>query len=220
MGRNFTRSLKEENSEIWDAILNHPFFRELGSFQLPKEKFKVFMEQDYQYLLGFIRSLGLLLAKSEEIKDIMEIEELIGINLKEIELHEGNYESLGCSKKDLRRSEPSLTTKSYISYLLSQGYGGTAFETLGVFLPCDWIFADVGKKLIEDAPEPSKELHRKYIRWIKKYASDEYRESVQDIRRKVDEKSKYAGESEKGKFRKNFTTGLKFEHAFLESVHY
>lgn len=215
MKNSFSRSLKETNIDLWNKILNHPFIKELGEFKLPKEKFKIFVEQDYQYLLGFIRCLGLFLSKSKQKKDIMEFRNLVEINVNEIESLEEIYDKLGYRKADLKSKEASLATISYRSFLLSQGQEGSKFETYGAILPCDWIFAEIGKKLKKDMPKESKYSHKIYQDWIESYASPEYQKDIKELRQKVDKKSEKASEREKRTFKENFKTALKYESSFF-----
>ncbi len=43
----FSETLKQENQDLWSAILAHPYVKELGSATLPKEKFTFYVKQDY-----------------------------------------------------------------------------------------------------------------------------------------------------------------------------
>lgn len=219
MNESFSQSLKRENEELWARVLNHPFVEEMGDLELPVKKFKTFIEQDYQYLLGFIRCLGLFLTKSESKENIAKFRDLAEINFKELNSLEISYESLGYSKENLESGEPLLATESYISYLLLQGYEGTKFELLGAILPCDWIFADIGRKLVAKAPNHTEDEKEVYLEWIEKYASEEYQNSIRELRTEVDEKHSEASDKERNNFRKNFATGLKFEYTFLESIY-
>lgn len=219
MKDDFTSDLKEDNITLWNEILEHPFFEELGNFELPVEKFAYFIEQDYRYLLGFVRCLGIFLSKSSSAEDVMEFEELVEINLNELESLERIYDELGRSKDELESTEPSLATNSYISFLLSQGYRGSRFETYGAILPCDWVFADIGVKLKEKMPEVTEDHHEIYKNWIEEYASEKYQKSVAELRRKVDEKASKAREEEKNTFRDNFETALKYEKSFFDSIY-
>lgn len=219
MVKSFSSAAKEENIGLWRKIIKHPFIEKLGKLELQREKFRTFIEQDYQYLLGFIRCLGLFLAKSKQKQKIMDFKNLVEINIEEIQALEKSYQKLGYSKDKLRSAKPFLATESYKSYILLQGYEGTKFEILGAILPCDWIFADIGKKLNKESPEPSKDYHHVYLNWITSYASKNYQKSIKNLRQEIDEKSKNAGKREKKNFRKNFETGLRFEHSFFNAVY-
>lgn len=219
MEEGFSSVVKQENIDLWNKTLNHPFFAEIGNFELPPKKFKTFVEQDYQYLLGFIKCLGLFLSKARQKQDIADFKQLIETNLEEMETLEFIYKKLGHSKIELESAETSLATNSYRSFLLSQGYEGSKFETYGAILPCDWIFAEIGKKLNEDIPKPSKEHHKIYQNWIENYASKTYQTSIKDFRKQVNEKAEKGGEKEIKRFRKNFKTGLKYEYFFVKSIY-
>ncbi len=129
-------------------------------------------------MLGFIRCLGISLSKSRRKDEIIEFKELVGINIRELKNLEKICENLGYPKTELKSSKPSLATKSYTSFLLSQSYMRSKFETYGAILPCDWIFAEIGEKLIVTMPEKSESYHGIYEAWIESYASKEYQEDV------------------------------------------
>ena len=67
----FSDVLKQENQDIWDAILAHPYVKELGSATLPKEKFTFYVKQDYQYLIDFGRCIGMAATKSVGLENVI-----------------------------------------------------------------------------------------------------------------------------------------------------
>lgn len=75
------------------------------------------------------------------------------------------------------------------------------------------------QKLVKETPNYAGDEQRVYLEWIENYASDEYQNSIRELRLEIDQKHAEASDRERNKFRKNFSTGLKFEYNFLESVY-
>ncbi|MCX6654252.1 MAG: hypothetical protein NTY03_03920 [Candidatus Bathyarchaeota archaeon] len=62
---------------IWDAILAHPFIRELGDGSLPADKYRYYIEQDYAYLLDFSRCLGIAASKAHKLENMSTLSSLM-----------------------------------------------------------------------------------------------------------------------------------------------
>src|SRR5574341_2097608 len=54
----FSESLKQDNVDIWNKILNHEFIREMAEGILPKSKFIFYLKQDQIFLKSFCKLLA------------------------------------------------------------------------------------------------------------------------------------------------------------------
>jgi len=54
----FHRNIWESITDIYQAIIQHPFNEELAQGTLPREKFAFYMQQDALYLADFARALA------------------------------------------------------------------------------------------------------------------------------------------------------------------
>ena len=63
----FRDLLKDAAQPIWEAILAHPYLKELGAGTLPHERFLYFIRQDYLYLFEFARVLCVGGSKAEDL---------------------------------------------------------------------------------------------------------------------------------------------------------
>ena len=59
MFRRFTERLRQTVDSIWEAQHQHPFVCGIGDGTLDIEKFKVWVRQDYLFLLDYGRLLAL-----------------------------------------------------------------------------------------------------------------------------------------------------------------
>ena len=62
----FSEQLKAEAEPIWSRIFRQPFLLEIKDGNLPLEKFRYYLAQDYLYLEGFARTVALALAKAPD----------------------------------------------------------------------------------------------------------------------------------------------------------
>jgi thiaminase/transcriptional activator TenA len=99
----------------------------------------------------------------------------------------------------------------YTSYLLRVAYGRPFYEGMGAFLPCYWIYAEVGKKL--EKRGSSKELFRL---WIDTYASEEYASIVRQVLGVMDQIAQELTDLQKEMVRNHFIITSKLEYLFWD----
>lgn len=182
--------MKSFTEELWSAvaddifpgILNHPFIQGLTSGELPETAFKHYVCQDSAYLDSFGRGLALLASKSDASSAFMMFCE----HAKTTVVVEEALHREFLSSWDDRPTPPSWHEMSpngllYASYLLRVAYERPYYEGVAAFLPCYWIYREVGKRLVaEGSPNPL------YQKWIDTYAGEEFGEVVRQILELVD----------------------------------
>ena len=84
-------------------------------------------------------------------------------------LYESFFKDWQLTDDDVYSAPIAPNNLLYTSYLLKTAYERPFPEILGCFLPCYWIYWEVGKEL-EKRGSP-KELFR---RWIQTYSSEQY----------------------------------------------
>lgn len=173
----FTAELWQAIRPIYGEILAHPFIGGLTDGTLPKDRFRHYVVQDALYLRDYARALSLAGVRSpSEDALVMFDEHAMGAITVERSLHEGFLKEFGLSEHELDRTPMAPTNLAYTSYLLRTAALGDYHEVLGAVLPCYWIYAEVGKALLErGSPEPM------YQRWIDTYGGEEFRELVDAV---------------------------------------
>src|SRR5919106_2843082 len=171
----FRDILRQAAQPIWEAILAHPFLKELGAGTLPHDRFLYFVRQDYLYLFEFARVLCLGGSKAEDL-DTLEMFAKHAANTVAVErvMHTGFIQRLGLQADQLLDSERTPTTQAYTRHLLAVAREGTLGEVVAAVLPCYWIYWEVGRHLA-----PYRPAHPIYQGWVKAYGSDTFAELVQ-----------------------------------------
>lgn len=204
-----TQDLKRKYSDLWRKNLEHPFLREIEADQLPIEKFRFYMKQDYLYLLEYCKALALMIAKSEEEVKIRDYTEILHSTINtEMEHHKQYCERVGI--EDLAKTEMAPTTAAYTQYLLKTAYSNSLPETIAVILPCFWVYLDMGWKL-----DPS-DTREEYRDWILMYRSEEFEALIQKLKDDLDQFIEEMSEREKKNIEKIFERSLRYEYKFWE----
>lgn len=194
---------------VRDAIYAHPFVTGLGDGSLAGDRFAEYMVQDALYLADYGRVLAALAMSSHDPDDLVfwasGARETI---LVERQLHASHVAVLDAA-------EPSPTCRAYTSYLLSLVLGGSYAVAAAGVLPCYWIYADVGKRLLSGAGELAE---HPYGDWIGLYADDAFDAQVEQAKSIVDRLAAGAGPDEVERMHQAFATATRYEWMFWDAA--
>jgi len=208
----FTESLWVSIEDIYDKILKHPFIRRLIDGSLDEEAFRFYVIQDALYLRDYARGLALLGAKAPNDQWLMMfLEHARDVIVVERALHESFFKDWHLTAEDVHSTPMAPSNLLYTSYLLRITYERPFPEVLGCFLPCYWIYWEVGKEL-EKHGSP-RELFR---RWIHAYASEQYGSIVQQVLEVMDQVAQGAEEGDLKLIRNHFVMTSKLEYLFWD----
>src|SRR5258708_12715393 len=172
-GRTMSGSL---SSELWDgitniyaAILAHPFLTGMTDGSLPADAFTCYVVQDALYLRSYAQALAAVASHAPDpAQTEMFARHAAGIVAVEMSLHDTLLADLGIDPAAVDAAEEAPTTLAYNSYLLAATGRGSYAEGVGTVLPCYWIYAEVGKHLLDrGSPNP------RYQRWIDTYGGED-----------------------------------------------
>jgi len=210
--RRFSEILFERVAPIYQRILAHPFLSGLKDGTLDQVAFQFYVTQDSLYLKDFARGLSLLAAKSpiddavvmfnEHAKTAIVVERL---------LHEGFFHEWNISPIDVALTEKAPNTVLYTSYLLRVAYERPFHECLGAFLPCYWIYWEVGKELQRQGSPISI-----YQRWIDMYASEEFATVVKEVITLIDQVAESLTSEDRERVAEHFVMTSRFEYLFWD----
>lgn len=208
----FTSGLWDSISDIYGAILAHPFIKGLTDGTLPAESFAFFVVQDALYLKQYASALAAVASRAPEPAAMrMFARHAADAITVEQELHGTLLPQLGISGADAAAAEPAPTNLAYTSYLLATIRGGTYAEGIGAVLPCYWIYWEVGKELIrQGSPDP------RYQRWIDTYGGDEFGAIVREVIVEADAVGTSLSGSERILVSRHFRTTSRYEWMFWD----
>ena len=208
----FTDFLWNSIGEIYGKILEHPFIQGLTDGSLSEESFRFYAVQDALYLRDFARGLAVLGAKAPEDGWLMMFAEHAKDTIQvERALHESFFKEWKLTEEEVYSTPLAPNNLLYTSYLLKVAYERPFHEGMGAYLPCYWIYGEVGKEL-EKRGSP-KELFR---RWIQTYASEEFDAIVKQVLEVMDKIAPELTEGEKDMVCEHFITTSKMEYLFWD----
>jgi thiaminase (transcriptional activator TenA) len=215
METSFRDSLKQAAQPIWEAILAHPFLKELGAGTLPHDRFLYFVRQDYLYLFEFARVLCLGGSKAENL-ETLEMFAKHAANTIAVErvMHTGFIQRLGLSDHALLESERTPTTQAYTRHLLAVAREGTLGEIVAAVLPCYWVYWEVGRHLA--TCQPADPIYRD---WIKAYGSETFADLVQQQLNLVDRLGVRAPAYESRRMTEHFIQSSRYEYLFWDDAY-
>jgi len=169
--------------------------------------------QDALYLVDYARALALVGAKApDEGALAMFASHARGALEVERSLHAWLLEGLGAGPEPLRTAQPTPTTLAYTSYLLRSCHQGSFAEGLAAVLPCYWIYAEVGARLLaRSSPDPL------YARWIGTYGGEEFGKIVADVLALVDRTGAAASPAAEAAMRAHVLTTARYEWMFWDA---
>ena len=212
VAESYSSRLWESISDIYGAILAHPFITGLTDGTLPEESFAFYVIQDALYLREYARALAAVASRAPTASAMrMFASHAAEAIAAELELHGTLLTELGISKEAAARAEPAPVNLAYTSYLLATVRGGSYAEGVGVVLPCYWIYSEVGKELLRlGSPDP------RYRRWIATYGADEYGQVVAEVIAELDRVSLSLSDEENARVRRHFRTTSRYEWMFWQ----
>jgi thiaminase (transcriptional activator TenA) len=212
MAGSFTSELWDSITDIYGAILAHPFITGLTDGTLPAESFAFFVLQDGLYLKQYAGALAAVASRAPEPAAMrMFARHSAEAVTVEQELHSRLLSALGISATQAAAAEPAPTNLAYTSYLLATIRGGTYAEGIGAVLPCYWIYREVGKELVRQGSPDSR-----YQRWIDTYGGDEFGAVVCDVIAEADRVGASLSEAERVLVGRHFRTTSRYEWMFWD----
>jgi len=212
MSDSFTAQLWHGITDIYDAILAHPFLAGLTDGSLPQESFAFYVVQDALYLQQYARALANVASKAPDTAGTeMFARHAAGIVAVEMGLHESLLADLGIDPASVDAAHEAPTTLAYNSYLLASTQGGSYAEGIGAVLPCYWIYGQVGKHLVgRGSPNP------RYQRWIDTYGGEEFDAEVRDVIDVADRLGPDLAPAERERVRRHFRATSRYEWMFWD----
>ncbi len=210
-----TDRLRSDSMGIWRRLLEHSFVRELYSGSLPMEKFRFYAVQDYNYLIGLIKSLSIAASKGDYQALRTSLQHATFLATTEMANYERLLDRLGLTMEEVVRATPAPTNTAYVNFMIATCSLGTALECLVALLPCYWSYRDIAlhnKDLLESN---SVDLYRE---WAQVYLSREYGEAVEELRREIERLWSIEPVGYE-KLRRVFQTASRYEYMFWDMAY-
>ena len=212
MSDRFTDELWHGITDVYRAILAHPFLTGLTDGTLPHDAFAFYVVQDALYLQRYSRALAAVASRAPDAGATeMFARHAADAIAVERTLHGSLLADLGIDPAAAAAARLAPANLAYTSYLLATISGASYAEGVGAVLPCYWIYWEVGKELLRrGSPDP------RYQRWIGMYGSEEFGGTVQDVLAVTDELGPGLGPAERARVHEHFHASSRYEWMFWD----
>ena len=200
----WSRRLWDDNRDLAEACLEHPFMVGLADGTLSAERYALFTQQDHFYLDAYARSYAWGAVRARDWATRKQFGQLLAGILTEGTLHEDNAPQLGISLDDV---QPLPAAREYTDFLLTAASIGSVGEHLAAMAPCAQLYGWLGTRIADQSYDD------RYAFWINMYAGTGYQEKVDIIMDMLDEHG-HKSDSEAIKFR----TAMELEYNFFDSA--
>jgi thiaminase/transcriptional activator TenA len=208
--------LREESLVVWESLHRHPFLVELAAGALPPEKFRFYLEQNLMYLPEYTRAIAIGAATSRDDDELRSfaaaIDNIVRVEIPENEALLARIVELGAEDRG-----GSLTmapgTLAYTSFLIAAAFKGGPLEVMTAIMPCAWSYGEIARGLQADAAD-----HAVYGQWLAFFASDEYEELVEEMKRELDALARRDG-FDALRLGETFRAGARLELGFWEMAY-
>ncbi|MGW0192253.1 TenA family protein [Nonomuraea sp. NPDC003201] len=181
------------------AQLEHPTVAGIARGDLPEAVFRSWLEQDYLFLLDYVRVFARLAwqAPDGHLGDLVDLAHTTYHD--ELSLHRSLSAEFGA---DLEGAVKGPACAAYTAFLLESAasYG----EGLAALYPCMWGYSSLGRILAEISPAESK-----YRAWVDTYADPAFAALTARIAQMIDEAAPDPARAEE-----LFAEGMAHELAF------
>jgi len=211
----FSEQLRQAAAEVWKAQHEHPFVRGIADSTLDPERFRVYVRQDYLFLIEYGRVLALACARAPRLELMVRFAELAHSTLRtEMDLHRAYAAEWGITSEELERERPQAVTRAYTDFLLRIAALGDFTELVAALLPCMWGYSELGQRLAQD----QRPAEQRYARWIDMYSGEEFAKLARWCRELCDEAGAGAGKETRGRMQDAFIASSRYELDFWESA--
>lgn len=174
-----TEILRQGRLTQWQAATDHAFTRELADGTLPLSKMRWYLQQDYQFVDGFVRLLASAIAHAPGLADSVPAAQFLAV----ITGPENTYflramEALETAPSD----QPAPATQAFQALMAEAAASGKYQNMLAVLVVAEWVYLSWASPVNPPAPD----LPFWFAEWITLHAGEGFESVVEYLRSQLD----------------------------------
>ncbi|NOD46318.1 TENA/THI-4 family protein [Ruegeria sp. HKCCD5849] len=207
-----TEMLRLGRSDDWQAATTHAFTRELSDGTLPEDKMRWYLQQDYQFVDGFVRLLASAIAHAPTLGDSVPAAQFLAV----ITGPENTYflramEALGTEPS----TQPAPATRAFQDLMAEALASGRYQNMLAVLVVAEWVY------LSWASPEnpPKDDLPFWFAEWITLHAGEGFESVVEYLRGQLDKVWQTLNTAEQAEVTRLFHRAVELERDFFDAAY-
>ena len=212
--------LLTNGSHIISKIFTHPFNLQLANGTLPKQAFKLYLEQDALYLFKFAQALNLISGRFFDRRYAHQFKQLsremldaeINVHIRYLGKTPKSMVFFNVHQRNPIKQMPVIS--NYTHHLLETVTTGSIEEGVASCMPCFWIYHQLGRRMAQ-TPVSDNPFHL----WISSYSSIRFQRSTLLMLQITDELfATISAPEARAKVSSAFLKSLHFELEFFDAV--
>ncbi|WP_298848412.1 TenA family protein [uncultured Ruegeria sp.] len=207
-----TELLRQGKIDDWQAATTHPFTRELADGTLPEDKMRWYLQQDYQFVDGFVRLLASAIAHAPTLADSVPAAQFLAV----ITGPENTYflralEALGTEPS----TEPAPATEAFQNLMAEAVTSGRYQNMLAVLVVAEWVYLSWASP--ENPPKDC--LPFWFAEWITLHAGEGFEGVVEYLRGQLDQVWPTLDATERAEVTRLFHRAVELERDFFDAAY-
>lgn len=162
--------LQKAASEQWLRALDKPFLTEMADGTLPESKYRMYMKQDYLYLVAYIDILKGMKNRTADSRVKAFISDIVITTGEELaRVHIPEMKKLGISEEETDSLQMLPEISDYLFYIRSLAESANIIDSLTALLNCSWLYAYIAENIMERNKDRIANRD-----WFISYSSKEY----------------------------------------------
>lgn len=207
-----TEMLKNSVANTWRAATSHAFTDELAQGTLSLDKMRWYLQQDYQFVDGFVRLLASAIAHAPTLADGVPAAQFLAV----ITGPENTYflralEALESAPID----KPAPETQAFQELMAEATASGKYHYMLAVLVVAEWVYLSWATPV----NPPRQDLPFWFSEWITLHAGEEFEGVVGYLRDQLDKIWPSLSEPEQREVKELFQQAVALELAFFDAAY-
>lgn len=214
----FTANLGNKYLALFEEFYQHPFLAGLRDGSASKAAVKHYVGQDFQYLTAYAKCYALGVLRSPNRSWMQYFHGSMGFVLDD-ESHAHNFmcDYIGIDYHQAQADRMAPTAKAYIDHMMQAGNDSLGV-LLAALLPCPWTYIWSAKRFQNAGGMAQHGISTDHPLngWWEFYAEDNVRDTLTNIRGRLDELAADASPAELKRMEEAFELSLRFEIRFWQ----
>ncbi|MFB6152341.1 MAG: TenA family protein [Haloarculaceae archaeon] len=212
----FTEWLRERSEPDWTAATEHRFTEELGTGELDDDVFRRYLVMDYRFVETLTSVIGYAAGQAPTVEAKVELARFLETaGTDETDYFERSFDALDVPEDERGGPPERDVVRRFDDLLRRASHEGGYAETLGVFVPAEWVYLSWASRAAEgDRPG------RFYLdEWIDLHAVPAFEEFVTWLREQLDDVGATLSPTRQRRVARLFERTVELEVAFFDAAY-
>ena len=203
------------NCPTWDDYIQHDFVKQLTAGTLAPDSFRLYLVQDYLYLIHYTRVMALSVYKSDTLAQMRVGQAGINAMLDmEIAMYLDFCRQWNIPLEQVENAPESAVTIAYSRYILDAAMSGSLAELYAAIAPCLMGYGEIGRCIKDEGFIDN----NPYQPWIDVFSSDEFQVITAQNEAQINTLLADASPAQADKFHRLFNTAARMEVNFWQQA--